>query len=98
MIAHYNQTDLPVSKDRIPVLFRNILTKRLSLRGFIVWDLKDQEEEALKQLSSWVLEGKIKYKEDVVEGIESAPEAFIGLLEGKNFGKMLIKTAPKNNL
>jgi len=68
------------------------------LRGFIVWDLKDQEEEALKQLSSWVLEGKIKYKEDVVEGIESAPEAFIGLLEGKNFGKMLIKTAPKNNL
>ena len=98
LIAHYNQTDLPVSKDRIPVLFRSILTKRLSLRGFIVWDLKDQEEEALKQLSSWVLEGKIKYKEDVVEGIESAPEAFIGLLEGKNFGKMLIKTAPKINL
>ena len=97
MIAHYNQTDLPMRKDRLPVLFRNILTKRLLLRGFIIWDLKEQEEEALSSLTSLVLEGKIKYKEDLVEGIESAPEAFIGLLEGKNFGKLLVKTDLQSN-
>ena len=97
LIAHYNQTDLPMRKDRLPVLFRNILTKRLLLRGFIVWDLKEQEEEALSSLTSLVSEGKIKYKEDLVEGIESAPEAFIGLLEGKNFGKLLVKTDLQSN-
>lgn len=98
LIAHYSQTDLPFRKDRLPALFRSILTKRLSLRGFIVWDLKEREKEGLQQLSSWVKSGEIKYKEDIVEGIESSPEAFIGMLEGKNFGKMLIKTAPKMNL
>ena len=56
LIAHYNQTDLPMRKDRLPVLFRNILTKRLLL-GFIVWDLKEQEG-SLSSLTSFGFRGK----------------------------------------
>ena len=68
------------------LLMRNILIKRLTFRGFIVWDFQSQEEEAINHISNWIKEGKIKYREDFVAGLENAPEAFIGLLEGENFG------------
>ena len=72
---------------------RNILVKRLTFRGFIVWDFDSQEEEALTQLSNWIKEGKIRYREDIVDGLENAPEAFMGLLEGKNFGKLVVRVS-----
>jgi hypothetical protein len=72
---------------------RDILVKRLTFRGFIVWDYATQEKEALTELANWIKAGKLNYREDIVDGIENAPEAFIGLLEGKNFGKLVIRVS-----
>ena len=91
LIAQYNMTELPPGPDRTPQLFRQILTKRLTLRGFIVSDFNDQTEDFVRDVAGWLRDGKIKYKEDVVEGLQNAPQAFIGLLEGRNFGKLLVK-------
>jgi hypothetical protein len=93
IISSYNATQLPAGPNLTPLLMRNILVKRLTLRGFIVWDFVSQEEEALTQLSNWVKEGKIRYREDIVDGLENAPEAFMGLLEGKNFGKLVVRVS-----
>jgi NADPH-dependent curcumin reductase CurA len=93
LIAHYNDTELPAGPDRTPQLMRAILTKRLTLRGFIVFDFIARAGDFQRDMGAWVREGKIKYREDVVEGLEKAPEAFMGLLKGKNFGKLLVKVA-----
>jgi NADPH-dependent curcumin reductase len=93
LIAQYNMTDLPPGPNRVPQLFRAILTKRLTIRGFIVTDFAARHEDFLRDVSTWIKEGCIKYREDVVEGIENAPEAFMGLLKGKNFGKLLVKVS-----
>jgi NADPH-dependent curcumin reductase CurA len=60
-------------------------------RGFIVWDFADQEEQFLKEMSGWVREGKVRYREDITAGLENAPRELIGLLRGENFGKKLIQ-------
>jgi len=62
-----------------------------TLRGFLVGDFASQREEFFRDVSGWIRESRIKYREDVVDGLEQAPEAFIGLLKGRNFGKMLVK-------
>ena len=93
VISSYNATQLPAGPNLTPLLMRYILVKRLTFRGFIVWDFDSQEEEALTQLSNWVKEGKIRYLEDIVDGLENAPEAFMGLLEGKNFGKLVVRVS-----
>lgn len=93
LIAQYNITELPPGPDRTPQIFRQILTRRLTIRGFIVWDFADHTEAFERDVSTWLREGKIKYKEDVVEGLENAPQAFLGLLQGKNFGKLLVRVA-----
>lgn len=99
LIAYYNMTELPPGPDRTPQLFRQILTKRLTLRGFIVTDFGDQADAFLRDVGGWVRDGKIKYKEDVVGGLENAPQAFIGLLEGRNFGKLLVRVnAPSGSV
>lgn len=92
-IAHYNDTELPPGPDRTPRLMRTILTKRMTVRGFLVSDFEDRTDAFLRDMGQWVREGKIKYREDVVEGLEAAPQAFIGLLKGKNFGKLLVRVA-----
>ena len=68
------------------------LTKRLTIRGFIVFDF--EAGDFLNEVGGWVREGRIHYREDIREGLESAPSAFIGLLDGENFGKLLIRVAP----
>jgi hypothetical protein len=72
---------------------RSLLTRRLTLRGFLVFDFIARQGEFLKEMSGWVRDGKIKYREDVIRGLEKAPEGLIGLLKGKNFGKLLVKVA-----
>ena len=68
--------------------------KRVTARGFIVWDFNMRYGPALEQMGEWVRSGRIKYKEDIVEGgIEKAPAAFIGLLKGENFGKLQVKVS-----
>lgn len=70
-----------------------ILMTRSRIEGFIVFDYLDRYPEGLKDLSTWLANGEITYKEDIVDGLQNAPRTFIGLLEGKNFGKQLIKIA-----
>jgi len=90
LIAHYNDTELPPGPDRMPLLMRTVLTRRLTIRGFIVSDFSAHAGEFARDVSTWLKQGKIKYREDVVEGLDKAPEAFIGLLNGRNFGKLLV--------
>lgn len=93
LIAHYNAAEAPKGPDMTATLMRQILVKRLTLRGFIVWDFAEQEKEAKDALSAWIVDGRLKYKEHVTDGLENAPEAFIELLKGGNFGKAVVKIA-----
>jgi NADPH-dependent curcumin reductase CurA len=87
MIAGYNGAPLPLS---YPAL---ILTNRLKVQGFIVSEHMEVWPEALKELGTLVATGKLKPRESIAQGLEAAPEAFLGLLKGKNFGKQLVKLA-----
>jgi NADPH-dependent curcumin reductase CurA len=94
LIAHYNETALPEGPDHSPVLMRTLLTKRIRMQGFIIFDdYGHRYPEFAKEMSQWVGDGKIKVREDFVDGLENAPLAFIGLLEGKNFGKLIVRVA-----
>jgi NADPH-dependent curcumin reductase CurA len=70
-----------------------IVTKRLSLNGFVVTDYEAQYDRALGELRSWVEAGKIKVVEDIIDGFENLPQALIGLLAGENIGKRMVKVA-----
>jgi len=86
LISQYNATEMPPGPNWAPVL-----VNRLTVRGFIVSDHADRLPAFLADASRWVREGRLKYREDIVEGLDQAPRAFIGLLSGKNLGKMLVK-------
>lgn len=80
----------------LATLPRNLLTKRIRMQGFIIFDYYQRPgyfAGFFQEMSAWVAAGKIKYREDVVQGLENAPQAFMGLLEGKNFGKLVVKLA-----
>jgi NADPH-dependent curcumin reductase CurA len=68
-----------------------IVTRRLTLRGFVVMDFDDQRDQALKDLQTWVAEGRLKVQEDVIDGFEKLPQALVGLLHGENRGKRMVK-------
>ena len=91
LIAHYNATELPPGPDRLPLLMQNILVKRLTFRGFIVSDFASQFPQFLADMVPWIREGRIKYREDITDGLENAPRELIGLLRGENFGKKIIR-------
>ncbi|MGH6717481.1 MAG: zinc-binding dehydrogenase, partial [Bradyrhizobium sp.] len=93
LIAHYNETEAEPPKWAAS-LMRAVLTKRLTFRGFIVSDFAARQADFLRDMSQWVREGKVKYKECVTEGLDSAPAALIGLLKGANFGKQLVRVGP----
>ena len=94
LIAHYNATALPDGPDRSPLLMRTLLTKRIRMQGFIIFDdYGHRYPEFLKDMGQWLTEGKVRFREDMVDGLENAPQAFIGLLEGKNFGKLVVRVA-----
>jgi len=94
MIAHYNDTSLPPGPDRLGLLVGTLLKKRIKMQGFIIFDdYGSRFGEFIDQMGAWVEEGRIRFREDIVDGLESAPQAFIGLLEGKNFGKLIIRVA-----
>jgi NADPH-dependent curcumin reductase CurA len=81
-------------RDRLPLLARALLVKRIKIQGFIIFDYYGPRyREFLSQMNEWVSQGKLKSREDVVDGLEQAPQAFIGLLQGKNFGKLLVRVA-----
>ena len=93
LIHWYNVTEIPTIPDPTPKLMRSVLVKRLTIRGFIVFDFGHLRDAFLHEVGGWVRDGKIRYREDIREGFENAPAALIDLLQGGNFGKMLINVA-----
>ncbi|AUU85588.1 NADP-dependent oxidoreductase [Leclercia adecarboxylata] len=97
LVSGYNATDLPPGPDRLGLLMGTILKKRIRMQGFIInQDYGHRIEEFQQQMGQWVKEGNIHYREQVTDGLENAPDALIGLLEGKNFGKVVIRVANNN--
>ncbi len=86
LISQYNATEPTPGPDLRAFLFNRVL-----LKGFIVSDHLDRMGDFLAECGGWLREGRLKHREDIVEGLEQAPEAFIGLLQGKNFGKLLVR-------
>ena len=76
-----------------PRLLWKLIEKQARVEGFLVFQFADRYKEGLAELSKWVAEGKIRYREQFSDGIESAPEAFLGMLQGSNIGKQLVKVA-----
>jgi NADPH-dependent curcumin reductase len=97
LIAHYNDTALAEGPDRLALLMRTVLTKRLKIQGFIIFDdYAHRYDEFARDMQQWLTSGQIHYREDLTDGLENAPQAFIGLLEGKNFGKLVIRVGADN--
>ncbi|ELQ2336499.1 NADP-dependent oxidoreductase [Vibrio vulnificus] len=93
LISQYNATSLPEGPDRMSMLMVQLLIKRIKMQGFIIFDdYGHRYGEFAADMSQWLAQGKIHYREHLVQGLENAPDAFIGLLEGKNFGKMVVQT------
>ena len=86
LIADYSATESYGYK-----MLRSVLVNRIRMQGMIVFDWKDRYGEALQGLSGYLAEGRLKYRESIVEGIDSAPKGLIALLKGDNFGKQLVK-------
>ncbi|MET3646355.1 NADP-dependent oxidoreductase [Phyllobacterium ifriqiyense] len=89
LIAQYDGLDTS-GKDRLPHLMRDVLKKSLLIRGFIQREFVDQRPAFTEAMGKWLQSGEVKYREDIVEGLANAPEAFMGLLQGHNFGKLVI--------
>ncbi|MGS2615262.1 NADP-dependent oxidoreductase [Micromonospora sp. LZ34] len=87
MIAQYNDTEPPAAPRNLAL----VIGKRLTLRGFLVGDHGALRGQFVREMSGWLRDGSVRYDETVVDGIENAPEAFLGLLRGENFGKMLVR-------
>jgi NADPH-dependent curcumin reductase CurA len=97
LISQYNATELPSGPDRLSLLMGTLLIKRIKMQGFIVFDdYGHRYAEFSQQMSEWLTTGQIKYKEHNVEGLENAANAFIGLLQGENFGKLVVRVGPDN--
>jgi NADPH-dependent curcumin reductase CurA len=90
MIEQYNATTLPPGPGNIIA----VIPLRLTIKGFIVSDYGNMTPDFLRDMGTWTKEGKMKWRETILDGIERAPEAFIGLFKGENMGKMLVRVGP----
>jgi NADPH-dependent curcumin reductase CurA len=94
LISQYSAAGQAAGPNLLPATMREVLTKSLMLRGFINTEfVADHYADFLKTVSAGITDGRIRYREDVTEGLENAPAAFMGLLQGKNFGKALVRVA-----
>lgn len=92
IVSQYNATSLPKGPDRMGWLMGQLLRKKITMRGFIIFDdFGHLYPEFAKEMGGWATSGKIKYREEMIDGLENAPEAFAGLLRGENFGKRVIR-------
>ena len=92
LVAQYNGAGQGDGTDHLPGTMREILFKSLTVRGFINYDFAAEHYPAfLREVGAGIADGRIRYREDFVDGLESAPEAFIGMLEGRNFGKLIVR-------
>ncbi|AMX96850.1 NADP-dependent oxidoreductase [Mesorhizobium sp. M7A.F.Ca.CA.001.09.2.1] len=92
LIAQYNVI-ADAGVDRLPVLMQQVLHRSLTIRGFIQREFVDQRPAFYREMAEWISSGRVRYREDIVDGIENAPQAFLGLLDGKNFGKLIVRIA-----
>ena len=88
LISQYNAETPPPGPNLMP-----LLVKRALIQGFLVGDYQQRHEEFINDMSQWLLAGKLKYREDIVQGLKNAPHAFIGLLKGENFGKLIVQVS-----
>ena len=93
LIAQYSEAGPFPGPDRLPLMMRQVLTKSFTLRGFIQREFADQRPAFYRDMAGWIADGRVRYREDVVDGLEAAPQAFIGMLEGRNFGKLLVRVS-----
>jgi NADPH-dependent curcumin reductase CurA len=92
LVSGYNATEAPPGPDRLPAFLNRILTLSLTVRGFLQDEfMPTRHDDFLRDMTVWVRDGSVRYREDVVDGLEQAPEAFRGLLAGRNFGKLLVR-------
>ena len=97
LVSGYNSTELPDGPDRIPLLMATILKKRIRLQGFIIMqDYGHRIHEFQQEMKKWIQHEKIHYREEITDGLENAPDAFLSLLEGKNFGKVVVQVGSEN--
>ena len=94
LVADYNATESPQGVDRLPGFMRRVLSKSLTVRGFIQGEfIRSHGADFERDMSAWIADGSVRYREDIVVGLENAPEAFRGLLAGRNFGKLLVQVS-----
>lgn len=94
LVAHYNDTEPPAGPDRLPGFYRDVLSKSLTVRGFIQTEfVREHHDDFLRDMQQWVREGAVAYREDVVDGLDAAPDAFVGMLRGANTGKLLVRVS-----
>jgi len=93
-IAHYNDTAPPPGPDRLPQLITAVLQKRLRVQGLVILDhYESRLADFQRDMDAWVADGRIHLGEDVVDGLQNAPGAFIGMLEGRNLGKVVVRVS-----
>ncbi len=93
-IAHYNDKDLPPGPNRLPLLLSAVLQKRVRMQGVIILDhYADRFEAFRRDMGEWAAAGRVKLREERIDGLENAPEALIGLLAGWNFGKVVVRVS-----
>ncbi len=94
LVANYNATEAPAGPDRLPAFMSSVLTRSLLVRGFIQSEFTSTHgRDFVREMGEWVKEGRVRYREDIVDGLEEAPAAFAGMLQGKNFGKLVIRVS-----
>ena len=90
-ISQYNLAEPELAPRNVGLLIQ----KQARMEGFLVFNFAHRHEHARQRMSEWIRSGELRYKEDVVEGLENAPQAFIGMMTGENFGKLLVKVGPE---
>lgn len=94
VIAHYNDDALPSGPNRLPLVMSTVLQKRIRMQGFVILDHFGERFDVFRrEMREWVDAGRVKLREDRVDGLENAGEALIGLLQGRNFGKVVVRVA-----
>ena len=93
LVAWYNLEKLPEGVDRTPQLLLTVLRQRVKIHGFIIFDHYQRMGAFQRDMGGWLREGRIRYREEVIEGLESAPRGLIGLLQGENFGKLIVRVS-----
>ncbi|HKQ15437.1 MAG TPA: NADP-dependent oxidoreductase [Steroidobacteraceae bacterium] len=91
LIAQYNSTGLPQGPDRSSQMLGLFLVKQIKVQGFIISSYFNRQAAFINDMSQWMQAGRIKYREDITRGLENAPQAFMGLFKGSNFGKLLVQ-------